>query len=71
MMLFAKVTSVSLEQQLEAIRREIRRRRQVYPTRIFQKRISQRKADAEIAAMQAVEATLVKLMNGRTPEPPA
>jgi hypothetical protein len=60
--LFADAPSVSLERQLECVRREIRLRRQVYPNRVFQKRMSQRKADEELAVMQAVEATLAKLM---------
>jgi hypothetical protein len=60
--LFAGAVSVSLERQIEAVRREIKLRRQVYPNRVFQKRMSQLKADEEIAVMQAVEATLMRLM---------
>jgi hypothetical protein len=57
--------SVSLQRQLEAIRREIKLRRQVYPTRIATRRMSARKAAEEIAVMQAIEQTLLDLIAGR------
>jgi hypothetical protein len=57
--------SVSLQRQLEAIRREIKLRRQVYPQRIATRRMSARKAAEEIAVMQAIEATLLDLIAGR------
>jgi hypothetical protein len=59
--------SVSLRRQLEAIRREIKLRKQVYPQRIATRRMSARKAAEEIACMQAIEATLLDLIAGRWP----
>jgi hypothetical protein len=57
--------SVSLQRQLEAIRREIKLRRQVYPQRIATRRMSAKKAADEIAVMQAIEQTLLDLIAGR------
>jgi hypothetical protein len=54
---------IRLEQQLASVRREIKIRRQVYPTRIATHRMSQRKADHELAAMQAIEQTLLYLLD--------
>jgi hypothetical protein len=59
--------SVSLQRQLEAIRREIKLRRQVYPQRIATRRMSAKKATEEIAVMQAIEATLFDRIAGRRP----
>lgn len=49
---------VPLEVQLACVRREIEQRKRVYPRLIANKRMSEAKADHEIAAMRAVEATL-------------
>ena len=43
--LFDVARSVSLERQLEGAERELRLRRQVYPNRVAQKRMTQAKAD--------------------------
>jgi hypothetical protein len=54
--------SVSLERQLACIQREIRIRKQVYVTRVATRRMTARKAAAEIACMEAVAATLRDLL---------
>lgn len=59
--------SVSLERQLEAVRREIRIRKRVYVTRIATRRMSAKRAAEEIACMEAVAETLVALLEGRRP----
>lgn len=51
-------TQISLRDQIEAIEREIRIRRKVYPKWVAKKHMTQAKADFEIAAMQAALATL-------------
>ena len=57
---------ISLEQQIKCVGREIGLRRNVYPKFIISGRITQEKADYEIAAMEAVLATLQGL---RTAQP--
>ncbi|MBX9697889.1 MAG: hypothetical protein K2X74_00575 [Acetobacteraceae bacterium] len=49
---------VSLARQIACIERELRMRRQVYPRRVADARMTQRAADDEIAAMEAALATL-------------
>jgi hypothetical protein len=56
--------SVSLERQLEAVRREIKLRGRVYVTRVATRRMSAKRAAEEIAVMQAVEQTLVTWIKG-------
>jgi hypothetical protein len=62
---------VCLQRQLECVRREIRIRRQIYPTRIATSRMSAGKARYELAAMEAVAETLVALIEGRRGAPSA
>ena len=57
---------ISLEQQIKCVGREIGLRRNVYPKFLMSGRITQEKADYEIAAMEAVLATLQGL---RTAQP--
>ena len=57
---------ISLEQQIKCVGREIGLRRNVYPKFLMSGRITQEKADYEIAAMEAVLATLQGL---RTEQP--
>ena len=49
---------ISLEQKIKCVGREIGLRRNVYPKFLMSGRITQEKADYEIAAMEAVLATL-------------
>lgn len=50
--------AVSLDRQIRAVEREIDMRRQVYPKRVADGRMSQKFADEEVAVMEAVLATL-------------
>lgn len=50
---------MTLEQQIAAVQREIGMRERVYPGWVAKKKMSQEKADHEIAAMKAVLDTLV------------
>jgi hypothetical protein len=58
--------SVSLQRQLQCVRREIKIRRQVYLGRVATRRMSAKKAAEEIVAMQAIEETLVALIERRS-----
>lgn len=49
---------ITIEDQIKAVEREISMRRRVYPNWVASKRMSQEKADKEIAAMEAVLETL-------------
>lgn len=49
---------IPLEKQIEAVAREILMRRRVYPRWVAAKKMTQEKADYEIAAMEAVLVTL-------------
>lgn len=53
--------TLPLSVQLAAVRREIGLRRRNYPLWVARGRLTQAKADHEIAAMQAVEASLERL----------
>lgn len=53
-------TPVPLDAQIAAAEREIAMRRRVYPNWVAAKKMSQAKADAEIAAMEAIRDTLMK-----------
>jgi hypothetical protein len=50
--------TISLADQIKSVEREIAMRKGVYPRRIADKKMSQTKADHEIAAMEAVLGTL-------------
>ena len=52
---------VSLEVQLACVRREISMRERVYPRWVATEKMTQKKADEEIAAMRAVLETLLEL----------
>lgn len=56
--LFEAPASVSIARQIEAVERECRMRRQVYPRRVADGRMTQRQAETETAVMEAVLATL-------------
>jgi hypothetical protein len=49
---------VTIEEQVACVEREIKMRRRVFPRWVEAGRMTQAKADAEIAAMEAVLATL-------------
>lgn len=49
---------MTLADQIAAVKREIAMRRNVYPRRVAEGRMTQAKADHEVAAMLAVLATL-------------
>lgn len=49
---------VPLDRQIKAVERELAMRRRVYPSWVAKGRMSQANADEEIAAMEAVLATL-------------
>jgi hypothetical protein len=59
---------IELEAQLACVEREIRIRKQIYPTRISTRRMSRDKARHELAAMLAVRDTLRELLRQRQPE---
>ena len=60
--------SPDLDQQIECVSREIGMRQRVYPGWVKAGRMSQTKADHEIAAMQAVLTTLQSLKSKETPQ---
>ena len=55
------VEPVTLEQQIIAVRREIAMRKGVYPKWVAAGRLKPEKADHEIAAMEAVLASLERM----------
>lgn len=59
------MTAITIQQQIDSVAREIKMREYVYPTRIANKKMSQAKADHELAAMRAVLATLVGLQEAQ------
>jgi hypothetical protein len=50
--------TVPIARQVECVARELKMRREVYGRRVAAQQMTQRKADDEIAAMEAVLATL-------------
>lgn len=50
--------TVPIEVQVECVRREISMRERCYPRWVSEHRMTQRKADEELAAMRAVLATV-------------
>jgi hypothetical protein len=52
------MTMVTIEQQLACVKREIALRERVYPRFVAEQRLTQEKADAELATMRAVLVTL-------------
>lgn len=55
------MSAIPLEAQVACVKREIGMRERVYPNWIARNRMTQQKADAEIAAMRAVLETLEKI----------
>jgi hypothetical protein len=60
--------SVPLMIQINAVRREIGYRERVYPRWVQLEKMTQDKADLEIAAMRAVLVTLQELHTAQNPE---
>jgi hypothetical protein len=60
---------VSIEDQVRAAEREAALRRRVYPRWVGDGKMTQAKADAEIAAMEAIIETLKSLVAARTNQP--
>jgi hypothetical protein len=58
---------ITLEQQIKCVGREIGMRRNVYPKFVGSGKMSQEKADYEIAAMTAVYETLKNLRTASAP----
>jgi len=56
---------IGIDEQIAAVTREIAMRRSVYPRRVADKKMSQAKADKEVAAMEAVLETLKGLCAAR------
>mgnify|MGYP000651598192 CR=1 FL=1 len=52
---------VSLDRQIDGVKREIAMRQRAYPRWVVAGRLTQAKADTEIAVMQAVLATLERI----------
>jgi hypothetical protein len=52
---------MTLEEQIAAVRRELALRKAVYPKWVMNGRIKQETADQELAAMQAVHDTLLRV----------
>lgn len=50
--------TIALTEQIAEVKREIAMRKRVYPRRIADARMTQEQADRQIAAMEAVLATL-------------
>ena len=59
--------SITLEAQIKSVEREIAMRAAVYPKWVLSKRMSQEKADHELAAMRAVLVTLNGLKDSTPP----
>lgn len=57
------MNAVGLSEQIECVRREIALRERVYPRWVSAGKMTQVKANDEIAAMRAVLATLVSLLD--------
>lgn len=58
------MTRVPITEQIKCVERELRMRRGVYPKWVAAGRLSQARADDEIAAMQAVLETLREAERG-------
>lgn len=61
--------TITLEQQIACVRRELALRQRVYPKWVATSRMKQAEADKELAAMQAVHDTLAALAEKPAPTP--
>lgn len=55
---------IDFAEQLEVAERELRLRRSAYPRWVAAKKMTQTKADREIAGMEAIVGTLTRLRDG-------
>lgn len=58
------MTTITIDQQIACVKREIGMRRRVYASWVANGRMKQAAADHEIAAMEAVLATLEQVKDG-------
>lgn len=61
---------IPIDEQIAAVRRELAMRAKVYPRWVSQGKLSQDNADAEVARMQAVLATLERVDRGEQRDHP-
>jgi hypothetical protein len=59
---------ITIERQIAAVRREITMRKRVYPRWVSNGKMSERNADDELTAMEAVLATLERVKAAEKPE---
>lgn len=57
--------TVPITRQVECVERELKLRRRVYTRRVIEQKMTQRHADDEIEAMEAVLATLQSIAEGQ------
>jgi len=55
---------ITLDDQIAAVKREIAMRERVYPRQVFNRKMSQKTADRELALMRAILNTLTELSSG-------
>lgn len=60
---------ISIEDQIASAYREVRFRRRVYERRVAEGKMTRRQADHEIAAMEAIAATLESMREQKTASP--
>lgn len=60
--------AIPLERQIACVRREVGMRRHVYPRWVATSKMSQDDADRQIATMEAVQATLERLLEWKKAE---
>jgi hypothetical protein len=60
--------TIDLDRQIACVRREVGMRKRVYQRWVGVGKITQEKADDELAAMEAVLATLERLRDGVRPD---
>lgn len=57
----------TIEEQISCVKREISMREKVYPRWVHAQKMSQHKADTELALMRAVLKTLERMLAGDAP----
>jgi hypothetical protein len=55
---------ITLDDQIAAVKREVAMRERVYSRQVFNRKMTQKTADRELALMRAVLKTLMQLSNG-------
>lgn len=64
------MSTIPIEKQIACIKRELGMRSRVYPRRIALEKMTQEKADEELAAMRAVLETLESIQKQNNPDLP-